>query len=412
MRTAIHDSIFPIFVYTGNPDASNQIQAYCQRWYEQASGNDTYINVVYLADVMPIFAVPNMRVYRVKRTNSGYKLELMVDLIDNWMASKAISKVLPWNAIYYEAYYWDWIDDISLKPIAIPSIVKPIPDGNPGLMPMITPAGIESVSIRDVIPSVLNPGGKVLSMPYGWTLPGDGWSLAGIANHLQQWTCDDTQFWYVDFQNLQCERQSNYYGVGSVVGGEFFARISSAEPYFQRGVQPHPSYGGGMRGVFCIKTDNADTWRNPTESYWNIGNDAAFDLDSLNGSYSFAALTLITEVLHAPNTYTGYYYQRPGYYAPYLDFITFEPMTPPLYQHQELTFHFMRCEKSLSELLPWLPPLELQGEGLPHLPILPFIPGLPPFVLGGTMLQSMNIIASLMIHQAGATRKKEDKKRE
>ena len=411
MRTAIHDSIFPIFVYTGNPDASNQIQAYCQRWYERAGGQETFINVVYLADVMPIFAVPNMRVYRVKRTTSGFQLDLMADLIDSWIGS--IDIVEPtWDSIYDEAYYWDWIDDISQKPVIVRSSVQPIPDGNPGMMPMITPAGIQSVSIRDVIPSVLNPGGTTLSMPYGWTLPGEGWSLAGIENHLQQWTCDDTQFWYADFQNLSIERQSTYSGVGSVVGGEFFARISTAEPYFQRGFQPHPSYGGGLRGVFCIKTDNADTWRNPTEGVWNIGNGASFYLDSLNGSYSFAACTLITEVLHAPNTFTGYYYQRPGYYAPYIDYITFEPMTPPLYQHQELTFLFMRCEKSLSELLPWLPPLELQEEGLPHLPILPFIPGLPPFVLGGTMMQSMNMFASLLIQQAGATRKKEDKKRE
>lgn len=411
MNTAIHDSIFPIFVYTGNPDASNQIQAYCQRWYERAGGQQTFINVVYLADVMPVFAVPNMRVYRVKRTESGYELELMVDLIDSWIGSKDISDFLPWDSIYDEAYYWDWIDDISLKPTVARSSVQPIPEGNPGTIPIVTPSGIVPTSIRDVIPAGLNPGGKVLSMPYGWTLP-EGYSFAGISNHLQQWTCDDTQFWYADFQNLAVERQSNYYGVGSVVGGDFFARISTAEPYFQRGFQPHPSYGGGMRGVFCLKTENTDTLKNPTQDSFYINNAANFVLDSLNSSYSFVTFTLFSEVLHAPSTKTGYYYKRPGYYAPYLERVEFEPMSPPLFQFQQLDFHFMRCEKSVSELLPWLPPLELQTDALPHLPILPFTPGLPPFVLGGTMMQSMNMIANLIIQQAGATRKKEDKKRE
>lgn len=146
------------------------------------------------------------------------------------------------------------------------------------------------------------------------------------------------------------------------------------------------------------------------ENGWGFGevyswNTVSGRLSVGKGSYAGGGFLSPYDVIAVPQSQSNEYEQSEPYYT---------------YPGQVNTWKFARAQAmycrvmtmpaaSLLGLPPFIPEIRRIGGVPPFLPAFPFAPGFPgsPFVLGSTMLQTMNMIANLLINLRGAGRKDE-----
>lgn len=424
--------IFPTFTFKGDQvETSAEIQSYCSQWYEHGSTSFTFINVVYYADLSDIYAPPNIRVYKVTREEGGFSLAVVKDFLEGVVAGSKIAPLIPWDTIYGEAYYWEWVDRVSYSPTYFPTVNNTMPKPEEGKIPVLTPNGYVNMPYSSILPpDDFNCGGMAPDgYRYNYRPAGGwgGWSFLGFDYRSASWSSDKSTPDEL-FPNFSASRDvGRWVGMGEVVGGESFGRYSTAQMFFpQYPFRPrHPGFS-----LFEIHSVDDDDW--PPTAPDSIGLVVNFDYRYPTSIAHLAQLwsvgLMITRRFFA-NPFTA----QPStveYYSQYEKY-SFDLSNPKIgtdvdpnsvhpleYANMDTTpqrpggdwqffqFYWYRLVRKLEEFVPL--ELTIWPEDAPNHPLLPLpIIMLPGFLPGDT---SAMLCAALQAQAGSAGRR--DKRRE
>lgn len=409
--------IFPTFVFEGDGKAtSNQISAYCSEWFYNATGASTFINVVYAADVMPIYAVPNVRIYEVTRSGEGFELHEVIDFVDFFVGERVPDSV-PFDAIIDEAYWWDFIDWCSLRtPSYFPTISADLPPAEVEKSPILTPDGFVNTPFSGICPAdIFNPGGKFPGHPQITFPPNNGgeWFFAGVSRYSYAYSYDVEPIDEL-FPNLEESTDfGSYSGLGQVVGGTAFGKFQTAQMMFGG----HP-FDGGVSDIYLLENLYPLPPYDPISYYINhgaywpqyeggLGNNtgghyqpADRTLSSLSGSI---ISTSVSDVRILATYKDCRVFTQISAIHGNIEEMVMQPSPQTKYIYELYTYHFYSPVKSLKDILPFLPSYIPPVEPVAPVGIFPplFLGGL----LGGLTTQTTQSIANLLLASQGAGRR-------